>query len=155
MMLSTDAMRLRMAAATRDLVTACGGVERAAGLASVSTSQVSRWQSAQHEDTIPLLAALALEADSGLPLVTAAMAAAHGRTLTDAASGAAAASVAHVMADVVGATGEVMARHSAAMADGRLTPAEAETLDRTVGALDRKVESLRQHLALVKCGGGA
>ncbi|HWJ71911.1 MAG TPA: hypothetical protein VNX29_01980 [Kaistia sp.] len=133
---TAEGRRLRIKAATRDLVAACGGVERAADIVDMSKSEVSRWQSASSMSSIiPVDAILALEAECSLAPVTAAMAAINGRALAEgaepglpvratliarqAASMAAEAKVAQVFAEI----------HE----DGVTTPAELERLQRALG----------------------
>src|SRR5688572_21361412 len=79
----SDAWFHRVKGATRDLIVRCGGVVRAGEIASTSKTEVSRWQTTGTDDIISLPAALALEAECGAPLVTAAMADLHGRRLSD------------------------------------------------------------------------
>jgi hypothetical protein len=149
----SDAWFHRVKAATRDLVKACGGVERAGELANVSKSEVSRWQSAGGEDVISLPAALALEAECGMPFVTAAMADLHGRRLSDPEGGeVSAAAVFARHAETVRAAAEVVAAGAIAQADGKLSPSEAEVLDRAYSELERALASTRRDIAGAKAG---
>lgn len=151
-----DETMLAVKAATRDLVKGAGGLARAAAIAGASTSQVSRWQSASDPDVIPLGAVLALEAETGLACVTAQMAAANGRALTP-GQGLPATGPACVMrqhAEVVAEAAGLMAEVSQACADGRLTPAEIELIDRAAGDLDVAAERFRAQLAAAKARGG-
>lgn len=79
----SDAWFHRIKSATRDLVKMAGGVVRAGEIANASKSEVSRWQSATDADVISLPAALALEGECGVPLVTSVMAELNGRRLSD------------------------------------------------------------------------
>jgi hypothetical protein len=152
----SDAWFHRIKAATRDLVKACGGVERTAELAHVSKSEVSRWQVATDESVLPIAAALVLEAECGLPLVTTVMAELNGRRLTDGSSeGGSAAAVASRQAEVFRAAAELMARGAQALADGELTAAEAEIVDRAAAEVQRAIAPLRLDLAAAKAGEGA
>ncbi len=133
---TAEGRRLRIKAATRDLVSACGGVERAASIVDMSKSEVSRWQSAgSMSSVIPVDAILALEAECGIAPVTAAMAAINGRALGDSAEAG------------LAARGTLLARQAASMAaeakvaqvfaeiheDGVTTESELDRLQRVVG----------------------
>lgn len=146
----SDAWFHRLKAATRDLVTACGGVVRAGELAHASKSEVSRWQTAADPAVVPIPAALALEAECGLPLVTTAMADLHGRRLTDGEDGGDCAGLFGRHAEAVRAAAEVISAGAAAQADGGLSAAEVEILDRTYGELERAVGGVRIALAARK-----
>ena len=149
----SDTWFQRIKAATRDLVKACGGVERSAEIAHVSKSEVSRWQVVTDESVLPIPAAVALENECGLPFVTTVMAELNGRRLTDGAEGGgSAASVAARHAEVIRAAAELMANGVQALADGTLTPAEAEIFDRTAAEVQRALAPLRLDLAAAKAG---
>lgn len=149
----SEAWFYRMKAATRDLITACGGIERAAGIAHVSKTEAGRWQVTSEAAILPITAALALEQDCGVPYVTRAMADLHGRRLVEPSEEvASAASVLMQASDAARRAGELMAAAATAAADGRLSPAEAETLDRSAGDLARALEPLRHDLAGVRGG---
>lgn len=143
----------RIKATTRDLVKACGGIERAADIALVGKSTVSRWQHAGEEDIIPLPAVLALETECGRPYITRIMADLNGRGLTDP----------EAEADVAGtlATHHNGLMHkfaalstdvASAMADGVVSPAEAEIVDRTASEMERSLAEMRRKLASKKAG---
>lgn len=147
----SDAWFHRVKAATRDLVKACGGVVRTGEIANVSKTEVSRWQSATDADVISIPAALALEAECGLPLVTTAMAELHGRRLADAdGTGESSAHVAAEHAEAVRAVAELMAVGAVALADGDVTPAEAAQMDRLASEAERKLSPLRKSLAGIR-----
>jgi len=143
----------RIKAATRDLTDLCGGVVRSAEVAHVSKSEVSRWRVATDPDVISLPAALALEAECGVPLVTTVMAELNGRRLSDAdGEGAAVAAVAVQQAEFIRAASQVMAQGAIALADGRVSGAEAEIWDREAAQAQRDLADLRLGLAAVKAG---
>lgn len=144
----------RLKAATRDLVKACGGVERAGRIALVSKTEVSRWQSAGDPDLISIPAALALEAECGLSPVTAAMAELGGRRLAEPEAALSVAAMLGRHAEVALSAADLMAAVAAAAADGWLSPAEAEIVDRAAGAVARTLEPLRHGLAAAKAAGG-
>lgn len=145
-----DAWFHRVKAATRDLVSRCGGVVRTGDLAKVSKTEVSRWQTATDPSIVPLSAVLVLEADCGLPLVTTVMAELNGRRLTDGdADGGSAAGIIGRHAEMMRAVAEVMTT-AAAFSDGRVTPAEAELLDSAAGELARSLDAWRGDIAAAK-----
>lgn len=150
----SDAWFFRIKAATRDLVSLCGGVVRAGEIGHCSKTEMSRYQVATDESIIPIPVALALEAHCEMPLVTTVLADLHGRRLTspDEAS-ATAASVFARHADTVRAAAEMIAMGAAAQADGKLTPAELELLDRAVSALEKTIAPYRQDLAALRGAG--
>lgn len=147
----SDAWFFRVKAATRDLVARCGGVVRAGELAMVSKTEISRWQSVGEEGIITIPAALALEAECGAPLVTAVMADLHGRRLSDEVSDTSAAScLFRDHAELMRRSAEVQASMSEALADGTVTPAEAERVDRDLRGLDQSLDRMRGSLANVR-----
>lgn len=64
----TNRWNLRLLAAQRDLVEACGGIARVVERTGYSKSQVGRWNGGLERDLMPLAAVLMLEADAGRPL---------------------------------------------------------------------------------------
>lgn len=149
-----DARHHRLKAATRDLVDLCGGGDRSARLAGVSAGQVSRWKGGDYPDLIPLSAVMALEADCGDAPVSAVMAGATGRALTGPAGGEddGAAGLLGLQARVIEQAGRLVGEFARATADGRVTPAEAEMMDRGAAEIDRTVAAFREALAGVKAG---
>lgn len=156
----SDAWFHRVKSATRDLIDHCGGIERAAAIAHVSKSEVGRWRVSTDPAIITIPAALALEAECGVPLVTSAMAALGGHRVVgeDEPGGDATAIVAR-HAEMMRSMAEVVATAATAFADGKVTPAEAEILDRAAADLARKIEHWRADIADAKgprlvAGGG-
>jgi hypothetical protein len=147
-----DAWFHRVKSATRDLVKLCGGVERAGEIALMSKSEVSRWQASGPEVIIPITAALALEAECGVPCVTAAMAGLGGRRLTEAdeAPGGDASAIMSRHAELMRAVGEMMTVYAAAAADGKFSPAEAEQMDRAASSVSRSLDAWRADVAAAK-----
>lgn len=138
----------RIKSATRDLVTACGGVERSCHIASVSDSEVSRWQVATQNAIIPIGAALALEAECGIPYVTRAMAELNGRGLADPTEGGRpAGDLDTAIMRTASAFSSSMNEYMAARADGVVTPAEADRVDREFGKLEGEIGQARGQLA--------
>lgn len=152
----SDAWFHRVKSATRDLIKLSGGVVRAGEIASVSKTEVSRWQTATDPDVISLPAALALEAECGVPLVTTVMAELNGRRLSDPEVDTAARGATNIMAqhaEFLRCSAEVSASTAAAVVDQQVTPAEAEIIDRKLAELERVIADKRQGLAGLKAGG--
>jgi hypothetical protein len=147
----SDAWFFRVKAATRDLVARCGGVVRAGELAMVSKTEISRWQSVGEEGIISITAALALEAECGMPLVTAVMADLHGRRLSDqTAPGEAASCLFRDYGDLMRQSAEVASTMADALSDGTVTPAEAERVDGAARNLATALDAMRKSLATVR-----
>jgi prepilin-type processing-associated H-X9-DG protein len=147
----SDAWFYRIKAATRDAVTRCGGVIRAGEIARASKTEVSRWQTTGDPAVIPLPAALALEAECGEPLITAVMADLNGRRLADGdRDGGSATNIIARHAGVLQSIGEMVASAAAAFADGHVTTAEAEVLDRAASTVARAIDAFRDDLAAAK-----
>lgn len=138
----------RLKAAMHDLIDRAGGIERAAELCSYSKSAVGRWHCRHAEDFMPLAAVLTLEAETGSPLVTRAMAGLNGLECSAAPTGEA-----HVMGAYVqltAATATLNAEVAAAVQDGVLTPSEQTRIDQAASAVDASTESLRGSIAAAK-----
>ncbi|WP_454919242.1 hypothetical protein [Xanthobacter sediminis] len=151
----SDQFLMRVKAATRDLVRYCGGVIRAGDITCHSKTEVSRWQVVDHAAVIDLPAAMALEAECGMPLITAVMAEAHGRRLTDEAAAASAASLNARHSELLRAQGELSIHMAAALEDGTVTPTEADLLDRAAADQEEKLRRFRAGLAAVRAAGPA
>jgi len=147
-----EAWFFRIKAATRDLVKACGGVVRAGDLASVSKSEVGRWQSPGDPGVIGIPAAMVLEAECGCAYVTAVMAENAGRRLVEADGAVSVADLLGRQGAVARSSAELVAEIAEAAADGRITAAEAERIDRCAGAVTRAVEPLRGDCATIRAG---
>jgi hypothetical protein len=146
---------LRIKAATRDLVAACGGVAAAGTLCGVAPASVSRWQAIEDAALIPIGAVLALEAECGAPLVTAVMAEINGRRLADdeAGDGRPGKALGAAAADLARQAGAAMAEATEALADGVVSPAEAAQIDRRLSGMDAASRRLRDCLAGIQAGG--
>lgn len=152
----SDAWFHRVKAAQRDLIKLNGGIERAAELTSISKSQIGRMNNPADGELMTLAAVVILEADCGQPVVTAVMAEANGRRLTDPeAERAAEVSVLSAHADVMRQSGELAHSMAVAISDGRVTPAEAQTIDRVAAKVAEANAELRAALAGIKAQGGA
>ena len=139
----------RLKQATRVLVKICGGVESAADLTSYSKSEVSRWQVATAPLLIPIDAALILERECGLALVTSVMASINGRRLVEpeGQGGGATSAVINRYVDVIRAATDLLGTGTAVFADQALTGSESELLHRGVSQLRATVEALDKDLA--------
>lgn len=142
----------RIKAATRDLVQLCGGLKRAGEVLGVSEQTVSRYQLPTHPELMPLAAVLILEGECGLSPVTRAMAQVNGRDLAEPGEGAEAGCLMQRHADVMREVGDLMTTGADVLNDGRVTPAEAERLDREAGDVEAALGRLRGDLASVKGG---
>lgn len=144
----SDAWHFRVKAATRDLVSRCGGVVRAGEQAMVSKTEISRWQSVGDDGIITIPAALALEAECGAPLVTAVMADLQGRRLSDeAVAGEAASCLFRDYAELMRKFADVSSVMAESQADGVFTGAEAELVDRSARDVDAALDRFRSSLA--------
>jgi hypothetical protein len=151
----SDAWFHRVKAAQRDLIKLCGGIERSAELTSISKSQIGRMNNPADGELMTLAAVVILEADCGQPVVTAVMAETNGRRLTDPeAERAAEVGVLSAHADLMRQNGELAYSMSVAIADGRVTPAEAQTIDRVAAKVAEANSELRAALAGIKAQGG-
>ncbi|WP_319517261.1 phage regulatory CII family protein [uncultured Martelella sp.] len=151
----SEAFHHRIKAAQRDLIERCGGIERTASKVDFSKSQVGRWNSPADGEHMPVAAIVTLEADCGLPLVTAVLAEANGRRLSDPeAERAAEASIMKANAEVMRAASEFANSMALAIADGKVTPSEAQTCDRQAAAMEKVLSEMRRALAMVKAHGG-
>lgn len=143
----------RLKAAQRDLIKRCGGIERAAEIASVSKTHMGRFNNDGDTDLMPLPVVLMLQADCGLPLVTAAMAELQGRRLSDPDAGAEGnADVQMRHAEAIVLAGELVSAGALAFADGKLTSTEAVSIDRPASRLEVAIGELRKALAAARAG---
>lgn len=150
----STAWQHRIKSAQRDLISRCGGIERAAEITSFGKSNVGRWNSPTDPDLMPLNAVLALEADAGVALVTSVMAGLNGRRLAEPDSdGRGPAAVFAMHAEAVRAAGDLMSAGAQAFADGVLTPAEMAVLDRAAGHVEVALGELRKAIGHGKADG--
>ena len=143
----------RIKSATRDLVKLCGGVVRSGEITHRSKTEVSRWQSVGDPDVIDLFAALALEADCDVPVVTTVMAELNGRRLTDEVSAQSAKSLLERHAEVMRRSAELSIQVAVALEDNTMTPAEAELVDRAASEQEEALRGLRAGLSAIKSAG--
>lgn len=143
----------RIKAAQRDLIALSGGIERTAEITSISKSQVGRWNNAQDTDLMPINAVLMLEEHCGMAVVTAVMAELNGRRLADETDATRqSADVLSAYAETIRHAGDVMSAGALALADGKVTAAEAVTIDRAVAILEQGIPGFRQSLAQIRAG---
>jgi hypothetical protein len=151
-----DAFLYRVKAAQRDLIERCGGIMRVVDKSGYSKSEVGRWNNGSEPDLMPVGAIAALERDCGQALVTAVLAEANGRRLTDPeAARRAEVNVLTSHAELMRQSAELANAIAVAIADGAVTPSEATTVDRVAASLERAASELRASLAVIKADGGA
>jgi len=151
----SDPFLYRIKAAQRDLIERCGGILRVEAISGFSKSQVGRWNSPADPDLMPIGAIRTLEADCGIALVTAVLAEANGRRLTDPeAERVQDVSVMLTHAELMRCAAELANGMAVAIADGQVTPTEAQTVDRLAAGLERAASDLRASLAGIKARGG-
>ena len=138
-----DNWLFRVKAATRDLATLAGGIERAAELTGHSKSVVGRWQSPTDGDLITLTAAAMLERDAQKPLVTGVMAEIQGFRLASLAGHCERTDFMRAHAQFCRANADLQACVTEALADGVLTPNERREIDREIGDAIDKLNGLR------------
>ncbi|MEH6691312.1 MAG: phage regulatory CII family protein [Pseudorhizobium pelagicum] len=154
-MSSTDPFLLRLKAAQRDLIEACGGIVRSGDKTGHSKSTVGRWMDPADPATMPLAAVRSLEIDCRQPFVTSVLAEACGRRLTDPdLERAAEVCVMQSHAEVMRQMAELAQGMAMAIADGRVTPAEATRVDRVASDIQGALSDLRSAFASVKAQGG-
>lgn len=152
---NANARHFLLKAKQRDLIAAAGGIERAAAVCSYSKSVVGRWNNTDSPEIMELPAIFALEEETGRFDLSEAIAQARGRrfsddVLTETANGSVMASHAEAVVQM----GELMTSGALAFADGRLTPAEAQQIDRSLAAVERATTEYRKVIAGVRGVGG-
>lgn len=138
-------------AATRRLIAACGGQESAAlipGMPIQRHQSFSEAGSPAHPDRMLRIDVVALlEADCGLPLVTAALAKGTGHVLVALPAVAGGdARLLRVTAEALKEVSEVFARLSEYLADGTLSTDEGAQLDREIDGAIVKLLQLRAQI---------
>jgi len=152
---NANARLYRIKAAQRDLIAAAGGIERVAAMVGFSKSHVGRWNNSDSPDLMPLDAVWSLEAETGMALVTSALAEISGRRVvepTEDRTNAGDIMRGH-LAFCEKAT-EAMASMAAALADGKITPAEAAAYDRRLSELSDLIAECRKQAAGIRGAGG-
>lgn len=150
-----NARHYLLKAKQRDLIAAAGGIERAAMICSYSKSVVGRWNNADSPEIMELPAIFALEEETGRYDMSEAIAAARGRRFAgEEVSPATNGTVMASHAEAVVQMGELMTAGALAFADGKLTPAEAQQIDRALAKVEAATAEYRQVLAGVRADGG-
>ncbi|KPF47112.1 hypothetical protein [Rhizobium sp. AAP43] len=151
----SDAIHYRLKAAQRDLIARCGGIARCVELTSFSQSQVGRWNNPNDPELMPLGAIVVLEGDCRHPLVTAVLADNSGRRLTvPDVEFQQEIGVLTSHAEVMRQSAEISHTLAQVISDGRVTPSEAQTLDRPAAAMEASLSKFRMSLAGIKARGG-
>lgn len=135
----------RMKAAQRDLIKACGGIERSAEIAEISAAQIGRCNNTETDDLLSARAKAKLEADCGYPWVTRAELQLLGFDIhkTAAINSDQVADVHSTTSRVVAEASDVMRAYSLALADGKITLADIAMLQKELGELALAVEDAR------------
>ena len=151
----TDRWFYRLRGAQRDLIEACGTIERVTELTSMSKSQVGRWRSPTDADLMPVNCVMILEQDCGRPLVSKIMADFSGYSLTAPDEREARiACLSTQVADLVGQVSSLMARTAQAGSDGFYSVAEVNDLQKINSTIRKVADELDDVLATVKAAGG-
>lgn len=142
-----DDLRFALKAATRDLVTLCGGLVRAGEVAGIGKSQLARYGSVDAPDIIDVWRALLLERECGAPRITRILAGAHGRALTEPDGGDGPGGLREAGLTAAVAMAEATATYARAVADGEVTPTEAAAIARDHAAAMEALGAVRQEVA--------
>ncbi len=139
--------------ATRDLVMFVGGLDRAKQITGLSRSTLSRWQVGDHADLINLAAVIALETECGIPAVTKVMARFHGRRLSESGdAGQGASPFMDLVSALHASQSETTQRIVDALADMKITPTEADLIERCLADDERARTDIRKTLSDIKAG---
>lgn len=144
--------KYRVKAATRMLVSKAGGIVIAGEIVGRGKSTVDRWGDPNSEEMIPLLAALALQQQTGLTLVTQAMAELQNLCLAPHASSEPATQFLATQVRIAKEHAEYSVAVYEAVADGVITPNEQQRIEREAGELSEAIADGRNELA---AAGGA
>lgn len=123
-------------AASRRLITACGGIDAAASAAGLGRSTMAEYQAAHLVAHMPVDVAFMLEEFSGAMEITALLARRHGLALVP-VEGGPAASLTRQVSRLFHEAAELGAAHAEALADGNITAAERERIGREAGDVVR------------------
>ena len=150
-----DAFHYRLKAAQRDLIERSGGILRAEKITGYARSQVGRWHNPNDAAHMPIVVVRALEADTGQPLITAILAEVNGRQLAEPEEERRSdVELLTAHSDLMLFEAEIARNMAEAIADGRVSPAEATVIDRAVAKAAQGLEELRAALAEIKARGG-
>lgn len=140
-------------AASRDLVSECGGARRASDVTGLSHQVISRCISADPENADRFLRVdivADLEGESGRPIVTELLAELSGHVLVPAPRGTNSEAVALIsrVSDMLAEVSDVSGGVAAALRDDRVTAAEARSLHTEVREAMQALAALDQQIAL-------
>lgn len=151
----TNAWFHRLKSAHRKLIKKNGGIDDAAEIALISSSQIGRCNSETDNQFLPIVAVLKLEAECGDPVVTRAMAGLHGMKLIDPEEKVTDAGCLMRSGMNVAATFNEFQRESMlSFADLKVTPAEARAVLKTLETLSIQIADLTNQWASVAGSGG-
>lgn len=119
-------------AAVRHALAIAGGGERFAAVTRVNAPALSKYGDALGEAFMPLDVAVDLDREIGAPVIAEALAAAHGYRLSPADPAAAGAPNFADVAKIMRESCDVADALTDALADGRIGPNEARTIDREI-----------------------
>lgn len=151
---SANARHYRIKAAQRDLIDACGGIERSAEICGYGKSTVGRWRDIESPDWMKLDAVEKLETEAGLHVWTVAWLESRGLKLVTAERDVKVACLTSQMAGLVGDLGALMGEWAVTAADGHATPAEADRMRKSLSPLRDRFSAIEDALAGVKAEGG-
>lgn len=152
---NANARHYLLKAKQRDLIAAAGGQVRASLICHYGKSTVGRWADANSSELMPLDAIFALEEETGRHDMSEAIASARGKSFADGAVSAGEhASAMSVHAAAVVQMGELLTAGAIAYSDGRLTPNEAQQIDRALSSLERVLDEYRKVMATARGAGG-
>ncbi|MDF1606978.1 hypothetical protein PZ897_02175 [Hoeflea sp. YIM 152468] len=149
----------RIKSAQRALIERAGGIKCSAEFTGLSTGQMGNFNNRDHPAVMTLPVVAVLEAEAGVPFVTAAMAELNGHRL--AAPGSDGGDKAKLTADVFRCNNAIMSKVGAltmavadALADGQLTPNELSFISRQTAPVRELLASLDMALARGAADGG-
>ncbi|MDX3929200.1 MAG: hypothetical protein QHC90_25790 [Shinella sp.] len=153
----TNAWFYQLKAANRLLIKKNGGIEAAADICSLSKSQIGRCNNDGDTELLPVPAVLRLEAECGDPCVTRAMAALHGRKLSENTPGDPdGACLMHENAELHSRFATYVRNAAIALSDLNCSPAESAQAIKDLQAVNEQAtELIRIHAAARAAGGAA
>lgn len=141
----------RLKAATRQLIREAGGLEAAAAVLGPrwrGTSTIQRWGDPKSEDMIPLIAAMTLQQETGLSLITQAMAELQGFTLSPKTGQGGGRGFLMAQQRIAKEMAEYHAAVALAVADGVITETEKADIDREGGDVCEAMAESRNDMAV-------
>lgn len=152
---ANDAWFHRVKSAQRDLICLCGGIERAAEIASISATHMGRMNNPKDPEMMTLPVVMALEGECQQSPVTEVMANINGRRLTDPdEERVAAACILTTYSDMKRKAADLDVEVAISMGDGDWTPSELQRVDRAAAKKQEALSDFRASLAAGKAKGG-